>query len=33
VAVTAEGILPGNPDAEDLLSGMLVKAVDLIRAA
>ncbi|WP_428339311.1 hypothetical protein [Mycobacterium sp.] len=33
VAVTAEGVLPGNPDAEDLLSGMLVKAVDLIRAA
>ena len=33
VAVTAEGILPGNPDAEDLLSGMLVKAVDVIRAA
>jgi hypothetical protein len=33
VAVTAEGILPGNPDAEDLLSGMLVKAVDIIRAA
>ncbi|WP_292989139.1 DUF5642 family protein [Mycobacterium sp.] len=33
VAVTAEGILPGNPDAEDLLSGMLVKAVNIIRAA
>jgi hypothetical protein len=32
VAVTAEGILPGNPDAESLLSGMLVKAVDVIRA-
>jgi hypothetical protein len=32
VAVTAEGILPGNPDAEDLLSGMLVKAVNVIRA-
>lgn len=32
VAVTAEGILPGNPDAESLLSGMLVKAVDIIRA-
>ncbi len=33
VAVTAEGILPGNADAEDLLSGMLVKAVNVIRAA
>lgn len=33
VAVTAEGILPGNADAEDLLSGMLVKAVNIIRAA
>jgi hypothetical protein len=33
VAVTAEGILPGNSDAEDLLSGMLVKAVNVIRAA
>lgn len=33
VAVTAEGILPGNPDAESLLSGMLVKAVDVIRAS
>lgn len=33
VAVTAEGILPGNPDAEDLLSGMLVKAVNVIRSA
>jgi Domain of unknown function (DUF5642) len=32
VAVTAEGILPGNPDAENLLSGMLVKAVNIIRA-
>jgi hypothetical protein len=33
VAVTAEGVLPGNSDAEDLLSGMLVKAVNVIRAA
>jgi hypothetical protein len=33
VAVAAEGVLPGNPDAEDLLSGMLVKAVNVIRAA
>jgi hypothetical protein len=33
VAVTAEGILPGNPDAENLLSGMLVKAVNIIRAS
>lgn len=33
VAVTAEGILPGNPDAEELLSGMLVKAVNILRAA
>jgi hypothetical protein len=33
VAVTSEGILPGNPAAEDLLSGMLVKAVNVIRAA
>jgi hypothetical protein len=32
VAVTSEGILPGNPDAEDLLSGMLVKAVNALRA-
>lgn len=32
VAVTSEGILPGNPAAEDLLSGMLVKAVDAVRA-
>ena len=32
VAVTAEGILPGNPNAEDLLSGMLVKAVNVVRA-
>jgi hypothetical protein len=32
-AVTAEGVLPGNSDAEDLLSGMLVKAVNVIRAA
>jgi hypothetical protein len=33
VAVTAEGILPGNPDAESLLSDMLVKAVDIVRAS
>jgi hypothetical protein len=33
VAVAAEGVLPGNSDAEDLLSGMLVKAVNVIRAA
>jgi hypothetical protein len=32
VAVTSEGILPGNPAAEDLLSGMLVKAVNALRA-
>lgn len=32
VAVTSEGILPGNPDAEELLSGMLVKAVDTLRS-
>lgn len=32
VAVTSEGILPGNPDAEDLLSGMLVKAVNALRS-
>ena len=32
VAVAAEGVLPGNSDAEDLLSGMLVKAVNVIRA-
>lgn len=32
VAVTAEGILPGNPDAEKLLSDMLVKAVNVLRA-
>ncbi|WIM89097.1 DUF5642 family protein [Candidatus Mycobacterium wuenschmannii] len=32
VAVTAEGVLPGNPEAEDLLSGMLVKAVNVIRS-
>jgi len=32
VAVTSEGVLPGNPDAEDLLSGMLVKAVNALRA-
>ncbi len=32
VAVTSEGILPGNPDAEDLLSGMLVKAVNALQA-
>lgn len=31
VAVTSEGILPGNPAAEDLLSGMLVKAVNALR--
>lgn len=31
VAVTSEGILPGNPDAENLLSGMLVKAVNALR--
>jgi hypothetical protein len=33
VAVCSEGILPGNPAAEDLVSGMLVKAVNVIRAA
>jgi uncharacterized protein DUF5642 len=32
VAVTSEGILPGNAAAEDLLSGMLVKAVNALRA-
>ncbi len=32
VAVTSEGVLPGNPDAEDLLSGMLVKAVNVLRS-
>jgi Domain of unknown function (DUF5642) len=32
VAVTSEGVLPGNPAAEDLLSGMLVKAVNALRA-
>ncbi len=32
VAVTSEGILPGNPNAEDLLSGMLVKAVNALQA-
>ncbi len=31
VAVTSEGVLPGNPDAENLLSGMLVKAVNALR--
>ena len=31
VAVTSEGVLPGNPNAEDLLSGMLVKAVNALR--
>jgi hypothetical protein len=31
VAVTSEGILPGNPEAEALLSGMLVKAVNALR--
>jgi hypothetical protein len=33
VAVATEGVLPGNPDAEDLLSGMLVKAVNALRGA
>jgi Domain of unknown function (DUF5642) len=32
VAVTSEGVLPGNPNAEDLLSGMLVKAVNALQA-
>lgn len=32
VAVTSEGILPGTPDAEELLSGMLVKAVNVLRS-
>jgi hypothetical protein len=32
VAVSAEGILPGNANAEDLLSGMLIKAVNVVRA-
>jgi hypothetical protein len=32
VAVASEGILPGNPNAEDLLSGMLVKAVNALQA-
>jgi hypothetical protein len=32
VAVTSEGILPGKADAEDLLSGMLIKAVNALRA-
>jgi len=33
VAVAVQGVLPGDPDAEDVLRGLLVKAVDVIRAA
>jgi hypothetical protein len=33
VAVAVQGILPGNPHAEDALQGLLVKAVNAIRAA
>jgi hypothetical protein len=32
VAVVAQGVLPWNPHAEDILQDMLVKAVDAIRA-
>ncbi|MGO8849249.1 DUF5642 family protein [Mycobacterium sp.] len=33
VAVAVQGVLPGDPDAEDVLRDLLVKAVDVIRAA
>jgi Domain of unknown function (DUF5642) len=32
VAVVVQGLLPGNPHADDILQDMLVKAVDAIRA-
>jgi len=32
VAVAVQGLLPGDPQAEDTLQGLLVKAVDAIRA-
>jgi Domain of unknown function (DUF5642) len=32
VAVAVQGLLPGNPHADDVLKDMLVKAVDVIRA-
>lgn len=32
VAVSVQGLLPGNPHANDVLQDMLVKAVDAIRA-
>ncbi len=31
VAVAVQGMLPGNPDAEDVMQNLLVKAVDAIR--
>jgi len=33
VAVAVQGVLPGNPDAEDLFQDLLVKAVNIVRAA
>jgi hypothetical protein len=30
-AVAVQGLLPGNPQAEDILQDLLVKAVDAIR--
>jgi hypothetical protein len=32
VAVAVQGLLPGNPHADDVLKDMLVKAVNAIRA-
>jgi Domain of unknown function (DUF5642) len=33
VAVAVQGVLPGNPGAEDVFQDMLVKAVNVVRAA
>jgi Domain of unknown function (DUF5642) len=33
VAVAVQGVLPGNPDAEDVFQDLLVKAVNIVRAA
>jgi hypothetical protein len=32
VAIAVQGLLPGDPQAEDTLQDLLVKAVDAIRA-